>query len=335
VAEPLDAGDDQLDRPTIAVVIPTYNSDRTLGWCLASVRREFPVPHELVVVDDSRTTDLTRSLCAVHDVDLVVDEAGMAESRNIGARASRSEYILHLDSDMAVPFGFREALEKQLAESRADVLVIPERSIGEGAWIRARQIDKEVVSHLRIGEAARLVRRTAMEKVGGYDPTLLGGEDFDFDRRLRASGARVSRLEDCCAIIHDDGLIALAGLARKKYFYGKSLSAFEQRNGSGLYGLAEVARRVGVGTSWAFRENWWTGARYLCLKGVEFGAGWLGRTVAVWERPGRGPAPTAPIALLGALIGERNRGPNLVGLFGGGHRRSRHGVDRSRQGDLR
>jgi len=272
--DPMDPHD-QLDHPTISIVIPTYNSERTLRQCLASIRQEFPAPHEIIVIDDTRTKDQTRELCILHSVRVVIDAAGMAESRNIGAKLCSGEYILHLDSDMVLPPGFRKALQFELDASNADALVIPERSVGEGRWLRARQIDKDIVRHLNIGESVRLVRRHVMEGLGGYDSTLLAGEDADFDRRLHASGATVSRLTDS-TIIHDDGRITLLDVARKKYRYGKTLRAYEQRNGT-LYSREDVYRRVREGATWALRDNWLTAARYLVLKGVEFGAGALGR----------------------------------------------------------
>jgi glycosyltransferase involved in cell wall biosynthesis len=259
----------------VSIIIPTYNSEATLEECLTSTRREFPTPHEVIVVDDIRTTDRTRELALMYDAQVVVSPAGMAESRNVGAKLCSGDFILHLDSDMALPAGLREAILHELEMSGADALVIPECSIGEGKWLRARQIDKDVVRELRVGESVRLVRKRLMEELGGYDVTLLAGEDADFDRRVRASGAKTSRLEDP-AIIHNDGRITLIGVARKKYRYGKTLKAYEIRNG-GLYSWVEMYGRVKGGAVLAIREDFSTAVRYLVLKGVEFGFGGLGR----------------------------------------------------------
>lgn len=267
-----------VDNELISVVIPTFNSEKTLKKCLESIRLEFPLPHEIVVVDDDRTTDGTLELCSMYGVHVVVDPAGMAESRNIGAAHCTGEFVLHLDSDMEVPPGLREALISELNSSHADGLVISERAVGDGRWIRARQLDKSVVSQTGIGESVRLIRRTTMKELAGYDATLLAGEDADFTMRLRAANVKISKVTSL-PIIHNEGRITLYEVARKKYRYGKTLKAYEVKNGS-LYSKGEVRTRIICGMKCSWHDNWLTAVRYFILKTTEFSAGALGRAAA-------------------------------------------------------
>jgi glycosyltransferase involved in cell wall biosynthesis len=82
-------------------VIPTLNSARTLGACLASIRsQDFPDGLEIVLVD-AGSDDGTLEFAAAYDVEQVLDnplktgESGKAR----GVRSARGEILAFVDSD--------------------------------------------------------------------------------------------------------------------------------------------------------------------------------------------------------------------------------------------
>ena len=96
---------DPATAPRVSVLVPTLNSARTLGECLASVRaQDWPADALEIVVADAGSTDgtpdLARSFGArVVDNPLKTGEAGKAAA----AKAATGEILALVDSDNVLP----------------------------------------------------------------------------------------------------------------------------------------------------------------------------------------------------------------------------------------
>ncbi len=125
---------------TVAVVIPTLNSARTLEACLLSLKRQTVRPHEVIIVDDVKTTDDTRAIAARMGARVIISPAGMAESRNLGFAEATSSYFLSIDSDMMLSPEVIAELVRVFDGHEADAVTIPEvgvrGAVGEGAHPR-------------------------------------------------------------------------------------------------------------------------------------------------------------------------------------------------------
>ena len=91
----------------ISVVINTYNSERFLEPCLASVQ-EF----DEVVVCDMHSTDRTLALAEKYGCRIIYHEhTGIVEpARNFAIAAAQNEWVLVLDSDEVVPRALHDFL---------------------------------------------------------------------------------------------------------------------------------------------------------------------------------------------------------------------------------
>jgi glycosyltransferase involved in cell wall biosynthesis len=94
-----------LKTPSVSVVVPTYNSERTLTECLSSIRsQDYPEDEiELIVVDggssDSTLDIASRFKARILSNPLRTGEAGKA----VGASEARNELIAFIDSDNVLP----------------------------------------------------------------------------------------------------------------------------------------------------------------------------------------------------------------------------------------
>ena len=94
--------------------------------------------------------------------------------------------------------------------------------------------------------AAVLVRRQALEEVGGFDPSLRVGEDVDLVWRLVDAGWR-ARYEPRSVVGHRPRA-TLAALLRQRFGYGRSAGALDRRHpGRGGAGRHRARGRRGVG----------------------------------------------------------------------------------------
>lgn len=87
----------------ISVIVPAYNSEKTLGACLESIRRQLLQNDELIVVDDA-SSDQTTSVAQNFTVKYIRNDSnqGPAISRNTGAEKASGDLFLFIDSDVVL-----------------------------------------------------------------------------------------------------------------------------------------------------------------------------------------------------------------------------------------
>jgi len=87
----------------ISVIIPTFNSERTIGRCLESLLDQSVLPGE-VIVADGNSHDNTEKICNSFNNPLihlirVSRNITTGSARNLGALRAAHEYLIFLDSD--------------------------------------------------------------------------------------------------------------------------------------------------------------------------------------------------------------------------------------------
>jgi len=113
-----------MERPVVSVVMPAYNSEKTIGVAIDSVILQSFVHWELLIIVDPSKDSTIEIIKNYHDerIRLISNDRrlGIAESRNLGVREARGEWIAFLDSDDAWK---AEKLEKQVAATdQSDLL---------------------------------------------------------------------------------------------------------------------------------------------------------------------------------------------------------------------
>lgn len=197
------------DEDTVGVVVPMYNAERTIGSTLQSVSDQTHRNLDIVVVDDGSTDGsaaVVRKFQARDQRVRLVQQAnaGVSVARNTGAAATSAQYLAFVDADdLWAPTKIECQIEALLTGGAAVGLVY--------CWYAAIGLDDRVVTlgpqpmvegwvldqlcaHNVIGNGSTLlVRRSAFEAAGGYDPSLRargvdGAEDFLFCLRLAEHG---------------------------------------------------------------------------------------------------------------------------------------------------
>ncbi len=207
----------------VSIVVTTKNEEKHISACLESVRRQdYPADRIEIIIVDNSSTDRTKEI-ASRFTPLVFDHGPeRSAQRNFGIERARGKYILYLDADMTLGDGLlKQCLEKCEREGLAG-LYIPEKVVGEGFWIKARDFERSFYDGTCI-DAVRFVRRETARKIGGFDENLNGPEDWDFDRRLRTAG----KLGIASAVIfHDEGRFNLRRYLKKKSYYSRGFAGY-------------------------------------------------------------------------------------------------------------
>jgi glycosyltransferase involved in cell wall biosynthesis len=190
-----------LPSPLFSIVIPVYNGEAFVADAIDSVLAQEGVAFELIVVDDG-STDATPAILAGYGGAIAVHRQpnrGEGGARNAALPNLRGELALFLDADDLLPAGYLERFAAAAREApEIEVFHCGWRSVSfDGAPIymeEARPIDvdpfHDVPYHGSPHIDSILVRRSALARVGGFDPALRVQADWDFCLRLAASGAR-------------------------------------------------------------------------------------------------------------------------------------------------
>ena len=91
--------------PDLSVIIPCYNSSRTIKKCVESVLGAGLSNIEIIIIDDHSSDDTQGVLNTLHDQNGCIrylrnsSNQGVSASRNRGLDASRGSWITFIDSD--------------------------------------------------------------------------------------------------------------------------------------------------------------------------------------------------------------------------------------------
>ncbi len=101
--------------PLVSIIIPTYNSERTILRCLKSVLNQTYPNIEIIVIDDFSNDNTVQIVLELNLKNLILikknKNIGPSKCRNHGILVSKGEYISILDSD---DFIFPLKTEKQI-----------------------------------------------------------------------------------------------------------------------------------------------------------------------------------------------------------------------------
>lgn len=225
----------------VSVIIPTYNSERTIKQCLESIKNQTYQNIETIVVDEfsqDKTREIAKKYAKVYSRR---GERSMA--RNFGVEKAKGKYVLVIDSDMELTSTvIKECVE---ATEKNDVTVIPEISVGEGFWVDCRKLERSCYRGDDAIEAARFFPRKLILNLGGYDPNVVGAEDWDLHQKIRKKGYKIGRIKS--HIIHHEEKVNLMRSIKKKMYYGTAFNEFRARH-------PKVWRKAVIRT--AFLRNW-------------------------------------------------------------------------------
>jgi arabinofuranan 3-O-arabinosyltransferase len=199
--------------------------------------------------------------------------------------------VLFVDSDMTLSSDVVGDCVDAVLSSGAPGVIIPEVSVGEGFWARARALERSCYVGDEAIEAARFFPRTEFENSGGFDESLVAMEDWDLSRRI-AGSRRLPRTSS--EIKHDEGRLRLASALAKKRYYGSAARLYWRRHGRPTLGQANLVFRP------AFLRNWRRllqhpilTAGFLSLKSLETAAATLGAIEAATRQRVREVDPSS------------------------------------------
>lgn len=190
--------------PAVSVIIPAWGAAHLVGEALSSLQAQDFADWEAIVVDDGAPDDVAGAVAPFVAADprirfIATPHGGVSAARNHAIAAARAPLIALLDGDDAYRDGY---LSTMVAAIRADpaLALVTCDAIFTGQAAREGQrfseywpqggeptLDAVIARRFNIFIAC-LIRREAIDAVGGFDETLPSSEDLDLWIRILESG---------------------------------------------------------------------------------------------------------------------------------------------------
>lgn len=185
----------------VSIYIPCYNIHKHLQRCVQSVLNQTYPVLEILLIDDASTDDtpkLAQALAAAHPDRIRVitqpSNQGLAAARNLGIEQAQATLAGALDADTCPCSTWLATLVQQMQENEklgliggplieSEIHGLADRwrkTVMSQDWSPLPRTDIPFV----FGHS-HLVRKEAVLKVGGYDPSMrTNGEDHDISQKL-------------------------------------------------------------------------------------------------------------------------------------------------------
>ena len=116
-----------MEKDLISVVIPMYNSEKSIDRCIKSIINQSYKNIEIIVIDDG-STDNSKKICeklAMKDSRIKVltqTNSGVATARNNGMKEAKGKYLCFIDSDDWIESKMIEICYNKLIKEKVDVI---------------------------------------------------------------------------------------------------------------------------------------------------------------------------------------------------------------------
>ncbi len=194
-------------QPKLSVVIPAYNEQDYIGRTLKSLKEQSFRNFEVIVVDNN-STDQTASIAKAAGARVLSEkQPGVCPARQTGTKAAKGAIVVSTDADTTFPKQWLTRIDAVFAANPTATLVAgpfefvdPPKTIAKIYELAVKASKKFYERTGRIFDAGACnlaFRKTAWEKIGGYNTKLTqGGDQIDFIRRLQPLGPQVALFDN-------------------------------------------------------------------------------------------------------------------------------------------
>jgi glycosyltransferase involved in cell wall biosynthesis len=219
------------DQYDISIVVLTFNSQKTIEKCLASLRAQSYSNNKIEVIildngsNDSTIKIIQDNLYSYH----AVPHLSIAALRNKGLELAKAKLVGFVDSDCVIDVNWVENAIACIKRESATVVgykyhLPPETTYFERTWY---SLSKNAVSDSELIPAGNMiVVKDDIIKINGFNKYLPTGEDSDLLQRVRSKGLIVI-LDPTIINYHYGNAKTLKDFYIKELWYGMGVN-FDQ-----------------------------------------------------------------------------------------------------------
>jgi glycosyltransferase involved in cell wall biosynthesis len=190
-------GEGKKEKVDVSIIIPTLNEEKYIEGCLKSVAGQvFKGSYEIIIADgvsEDRTVEIARKY-----TDRIVLEKNrtIAAGRQAGARIARGDILAYAGADVIIPKNWLEKITAPFSDP--NVVAVAGKAVPLDG-----NIFEDLFCSVVLDPAARVLalirmvyvygdnlamRRSAFDKCGGFNVSLVTGEDTDVAMRIAKFG---------------------------------------------------------------------------------------------------------------------------------------------------
>lgn len=218
----------QNKSPLVSVIIPTYNSARTLETTLKSVKDQTYPNIEMIVVDN-QSKDETRQIAEKYADAVYIKWPERTAQKNYGIEKAKGDYIVFIDSDMELSSNvITECVEVYENTRECGGICIPERSVWDGWLSKVRDFERSFYKGSGV-ESARFFKKSDVERVWWFEEDLIFFEESLLPQKITQRLDKDCQISINATINHHESRVSLYDWLKKKFYYGKSLRVYQKK----------------------------------------------------------------------------------------------------------
>lgn len=244
--------------PTVSILMPVYNEERSVTEAIASALRQTEQSTEVLVMDgrsQDETAEVVRSLALEEPRIRLLDnpQRTIASALNIGLSNARGRFVVRVDAHLTINDTYVETglgvLSEHpevaavggcrigVADSRTGqaVAAVLSSPFGVGDSINHYATQPQETDHASMG----VYRAEVLRAVGGWDVRLLVNEDVDIDHRILEAGHKIRYHPEM--VMHWSVRETLRDFGRQYRRYGRGKAGMVRKNGVAAVRLRHLA----------------------------------------------------------------------------------------------
>jgi succinoglycan biosynthesis protein ExoA len=217
--------------PSVSVIIAAAAAEKSLPETLGSIdAQDYPGQVEVVV---AAADPSTAAAAGAHGALVVDNPSGHTPvGLNLAAKSSSGEILARVDAHSVVPSSYIRRIVDTLIRTDADN--VGGRQVPVGTSFMGKAVAAAMSSRFGAGDARYriggepgpadtvylgAIRRSTIDRLGGYDERFLRNQDYELNHRIRESGGTVWLEPDVEVVYRPRD--SLRALARQYFQYGR------------------------------------------------------------------------------------------------------------------
>lgn len=193
----------------VSVIIPTYNEEKSISDCLASLSEQTYTPFEIIIVDDGSTDDTKmkiKNIIARLNIKsmrlLTQDHLGPAAARNLGVQHAKGDVLVFVDADMTFDTNFIKELVEPIENGKVIGTFSKEEYLQnkDNTWSLCWNINRYIINGWKLNKEVysrilptyykdeqpvfRAIAKKEFDRVGGFD-SIGYTDDWTLARKLK------------------------------------------------------------------------------------------------------------------------------------------------------
>jgi GT2 family glycosyltransferase len=227
-------------KPGVTIVVPVFNGEDYLRYCLRSLMKQSFRDFDVIIVDDGsrdESPNIADKFCrADARFRLIRNEMnkGLPASLNIGSRESRRSHQTWISHDNVLGEDWIESMYKNITQGKEEIVYSDYflfDSFEEPRHLSKVESDEFLFCGNVIG-ASFIYSSEVFMQIGGYDESKFLFEDYDFFVRAKRAGFKFRKIpiQNYFYRVHNQQLSSTHRLPKHYYQYRLSLIEFIPNN---------------------------------------------------------------------------------------------------------